>query len=313
MADFYKKSLYTFFLINNLKISLLLIRSLIGFIFIASTLLKLISIDSFEIYVYSLGLLNLELSLIFVRLLLAFELILGLMLLFGVYTKQTVWISIIVLFGFTVFISSLIINNEAEHCHCFGDKIQLNHYQSIIKNIILISLLFLVRNTKDFFKIFKAIQTLGIVIFSLTLISIISPPDNFLRKSYDKKTTFQEESLHQYLNESQTQSGKHIISFMSPKCHFCDLASRKLEIILSKIESDYSFKMVFWGEETTIKEFINNHNFGKFDYDILPPNYFLKITDGKMPLILLVEDGEVVQKYGYRNLNEREILRFFND
>ncbi len=279
--------------------------------FIISTMLKLISIDTFEIYVYSLGLFSLELSLIFVRVLLAFELILGLMLLLGVYTKQTVWISIIVLFGFTVFISSLIINKEAEHCHCFGDQIQLTHYQSIIKNLVLISLLFLVRNTKDIFKRFKVFQAIGIVIFSFTLISVMSPPDNLLRKTYDKKTTFQEESLDQYLNESKTQTGKHIISFMSPSCHFCDLASQKLEIILAKIENDYSFKMVFWGEEMAIKNFISEHSFDEYKYDILPPNYFLKITDGKMPLILLVEDGEVVQKYGYRNLNEREILAFF--
>ena len=305
--------MHFFLKINNLKISLLVIRSLIGIVFIASSLLKLISIDNFEIYVYSLGLLNLELSLIFVRFLLAFELILGLMLLLGVYTKHTVWISIIILLGFTVFMTTLIITNQTEHCHCFGDKIQLNNYQSIIKNIILIPFLFFVRNTKNIFKRFQVLQTIGIVLFSFMLIGFISPPDNFFRKSYDKKTTFQEKSLNQYLDESKLKSGKHIISFLSPQCHFCDLGSKKLQIILGKIKNDYNSKLVFWGEEAAIKNFINEHNFETSDYDILAPNYFLKITDGSMPLFLLIENGQVVQKYGYRNLNEGEIVGFFDN
>ncbi len=302
-------NVHTFF--NKLKTTLLITRFILGIIFSVSSLFKLISIDNFEIYVYSLGLLNLELCLIFVRFLLAFELILGLMLLLGVYTKHTVWISIIILLGFTVFITTLIFTKQTEHCHCFGDKIQLNHYQSIIKNIILIPFLFFVRNTKNIFKRFKVFQIIGIVLFSFMLIGFISPPDNLLRKSYDKNTTFQEKSLNQYLEESKLKSGKHIISFLSPQCHFCDLGSQKLQIILGKIESDYNLQLVFWGEEKVIQNFINEHNFETFDYDILSPNYFLKITDGKMPLILLIEDGQVVQKYGYRNLNEKEIVGFF--
>ena len=303
--------IHTLFIFRKLKISLLIARSLLGVVFIVSSVLKLISIDTFEIYVYSLGLLNLELSLVFVRILLAFELILGLMLLLGLYTKQTVWVSIIVLLGFTVFIISLIVNNQTEHCHCFGDKIQLNHYQSIIKNVVLIPFLFLVRNTTSLFKRYIPYQYLSIVLFSFIFIGSISPPDNFLRKPYDKQTTFQEESLNQYLNELGITTGKHIVVFLSPACHFCDLASKKLQIILGKVETDYNFKLVFWGEERAIANFVSEHNFETFDYSIISPNVFLRITDGKMPLILLIDDAGVVQKYGYRNLDEGEIVAFF--
>lgn len=296
---------------NQLKILPLIVRSFLGVIFIVSSILKLVSIDTFEIYVFSLGLFNLELSLVFVRVLLAFELFLGLMLLLGVYTKQTVLFSIIALLGFTVFIVSLIVNNQTEHCHCFGDKIQLNHYQSIIKNVALIPFLFLVRKTKSLFKSCQTLQALVIALASFIAIGFISPPDNFLRKTYDRQTTFHEESLNQYLNESGVNTGKHIVLFLSPECQFCDLASKKLEVILKKIETGYSCKLVFWGEEELITNFLDDHVFEVFDYNILSPVNFLRITEGKMPLILLIDNGEVIQKYGYRNLDEREIIDFF--
>ena len=296
---------------NQLKILPLIVRSFLGVVFIVSSILKLVSIDTFEIYVFSLGLFNLELSLVFVRVLLAFELILGLMLMMGVYTKQTVLVSIIALLGFTVFIVSLIVNNQTEHCHCFGDIIQFDHYQSIIKNLVLIPFLFFVRNTSSIFKKYTPYQCLGIVLFSFLFIGFISPPDNFLRKSYDKQTSFQEESLNQYLNESGITTGKYIVLFLSPGCQFCDLASTKLSIIFSKIETDYNCKLVFWGEEEAITNFRGEHNFEVFDYSILSPVTFLRITEGKMPLILLIDNGEVIQKYGYRNLDEREIVDFF--
>jgi uncharacterized membrane protein YphA (DoxX/SURF4 family) len=75
----------------------------VGLVFIASAVLKLFSIESFENYIYSFGLFGFGLCNVAARLLVAFEAFLGLCLCFGLFARKTWWVAVTVLSAFSVF------------------------------------------------------------------------------------------------------------------------------------------------------------------------------------------------------------------
>ncbi|MBO5854439.1 MAG: hypothetical protein J6Q61_06860, partial [Bacteroidales bacterium] len=91
----------------------------IGSMFIIAAILKLISIDSFEIYVYSFGLLNFLFTTIFSRLLIVGELLIGLMFIFKMKYKLVWRTTLIIQILFTLFLIYVMIFRNDDNCHCF--------------------------------------------------------------------------------------------------------------------------------------------------------------------------------------------------
>ena len=286
------------------------LRTIIGVVFIISAIMKLVSMDSFEIYIYSLNITSLNNSFIISRLVISFEFIIGLLLIFKVYLRSTIFISAISLIGFTIFISYLIINNNNEHCHCFGDSLQMSHRISILKNIILIVLLMIIFPRAILKYKFQKIVFSLIVLTGLITPFIVSTPDSFMIDNYAKQATYNEIALNNFTNNYEYKKGKHIICFFGASCRFCELTARKLEVISENSTHSEIISHVFWGTKNQVEEFYEKNNIPKLDYMTIPGSEFLKITDGKMPLIVLIQDGEIVSKYGYRDLLEVEIMEF---
>ena len=116
---------------------------LVGCVFIIAAVLKLISIDEFEIYIYSFDILSFLLTTFVSRIIIVGEFILGLFLILKINYKFIWKTSLIILILFTLFLIYAAIFREDSNCHCFGDLVELNPLESIIKNLILILLLLL--------------------------------------------------------------------------------------------------------------------------------------------------------------------------
>lgn len=291
------------------------LRILTGIIFIFSALSKLLSIDSFEIYIYSFNILNLPLSFLFARVVIGFELLLGVLFILNAYIKLVALSTLAMLLSFIVFLVYLIFTQNPENCHCFGDIIEISHTTSIIKNIIIIGFVLVVlKQHKPFSYKFKTAATILGIVVSMAVPFIVSPPDNFILSAYANKTSYNEQALQEYLAQKGTLQGKQVICFYGTGCRFCKLSSKKLTVIAEKIsEKESAFSIVFWGDEERIEKFFTTTNSTRFAYETMDANQFLQITDGQMPLILLLENGIVKKKYGYRDLNEEEILDFFEE
>jgi len=291
------------------------LRILTGIIFIFSALSKLLSIDSFEIYIYSFNILNLPLSFLFARVVIGFELLLGVLFILNAYIKLVALSTLAMLLSFIVFLVYLIFTQNPENCHCFGDILEISHTTSIIKNIIIIGFVLVVLKQQhpSTYKFKTAATILGIVV-SMAVPFIVSPPDNFNLSAYANKTSYNEQALQQYLAQKGTLQGKQVICFYGTGCRFCKLSSKKISVIAKKLnEKESAFSIVFWGDEARIEKFFTTTNSTRFAYETMDGNQFLQITDGQMPVILLLENGQVKKKYGYRDLNEEEILNFFEE
>jgi len=292
----------------------MIIRYFLGLVFIVSALLKMLSIDSFEVYIYSFGLLKYNVALVLTRLIIAVEILLGTLLILGIYIKKTVIISLILLSLFCVFISYLLFTNNEEHCHCFGDVVQLSHTVTLVKNLVFIALLLFIYTSIETSEKHKKWFFLVSFVLSFSLPFLFAFPHSAFNNRYTNNNDYNEVLLKEYINqEQQFAQGKHILCFFGTDCKFCKLASNKLSNIVADLNEHDIVKVVSWGTESAIANFYIEANSISFKHTFLAPEKLLKITEGAVPLIILLEDGVIKGKYNYGNLNETAISNFITE
>ncbi len=135
---------------KTLRISASVLKILVGMLFVFSAVSKFVSIDVFEIYVYSFGLFSLTTCFYLSRLLIAVELIIGTALISHRYHRFTVVATLLFLVCFIVFLVYAQLIGRTDSCHCFGELMPFNPIQSIVKNAVLVLvLLFVMKYTSE--------------------------------------------------------------------------------------------------------------------------------------------------------------------
>ena len=283
----------------------------VGLIFLISAGYKLYSIDSFEIYIYSFEVIKFNWASFFARGIISLELSLGLMLVLRPYNKLAITFSIITLTLFSFFIISLILRNNEEHCHCFGD-FEISHSVSIIKNLFLIGLL-LIQFPRNVIKLkYDKVIIASSLIAGLLIPVLTSPPDCLYIPSNGLNTVaFEEKTIKDYINNNDSLTkGKKVLCFFGTGCRFCRLASKKISVISKKSGNYNSIIYIFWGNNDSVKNFFETTNSVKFQYFFMNPKRFLTITKGSMPLIFLLENVDIKESYGYRDIKDEVIIDF---
>jgi len=145
---------------NFLKYSLPVIRVLVGLIFFVSGLFKIIDIPAFRDTVVSLGLFNGSISFLASIILPVLELLLGLLLLLGVYTR-VVAIHLNVLIILFSWVTFYVLNNRPDLlCGCFGKFFNLTFstYHFIILLVLFIFNLILIIEVRETWSLEKYLR-----------------------------------------------------------------------------------------------------------------------------------------------------------
>ena len=248
------------------------INILIGSVFIIAAILKLISIDEFEIYIYSFDIFGFLLTTFVSRIIIIGEFILGLFLILKVNYKLTWRLTFISLILFTLFLIYVAIFRQDTNCHCFGELVELSPLESIIKNLVMMALLILGQRTlvpepvegknigTSTSSVTETVQSSKLkaqsskfrVLLVLTcslVVFIISPPDSIykmiystekevstvdLYKSFDEvvKIDFTEEGLVFDSISSFKEKENQLIVVVSSGCKYCRLGLKKLSLIM---------------------------------------------------------------------------------
>lgn len=124
-----------------LNISRVVVRILLGALFIVSAILKLFTIDTFEIYVYSFHVLSFTLTAVAARCLIALEFVTGCFLVAKTQYRWVWWVATLMTAGFTLFLVYVVLFRNDANCHCFGELIPVEPLHSIFKNIAILALL----------------------------------------------------------------------------------------------------------------------------------------------------------------------------
>lgn len=284
-------------------------RVLPGILFLFSATAKLIGIDAFEIYLFSFGWFSLGTAYLLARLVIAAEYTLGLMLIANLCPKTAWWGAVAMLAGFSVFLGWLALSGNRDNCNCFGELVNLNPVQSLVKNAAMLALLLPTYGVRPFKSRLKKLWIVLMAVVPLAAVLIVSPPDNWRYSAYDRsepvnRQAFQE-ALEQGLLPDSLTEGDRVVCFYSLKCRFCKLSARKIVTLRERGEfSEAPLIAVFGrGEDTDTSEFLEETGIAFEEIHFIEPSDFLRITNGAFPLILLLHNGEITATYNYRNLH----------
>ena len=292
------------------------LKVLLGLVFVVSAVLKLFDMDKFEIYIYSYHFFSLNASFMVARLAIIIELVLGIGLISHCLHKLMWWGSIAMLAGYSLLLIYAMYLGRTDSCHCFGDFLQLDPKQSLIKNAVLMLLFLPIYRMESWKAPFRWLILCLTVMVSTIAVFVISPPDN-LTSNADPEQNLQLELFNEMLDDApldalNLREGKQVICFFSTSCEYCQMAAHKLSLM----QQFYDFPKenityLFMGNEEGIAKFYEKSGSAQYR-DVLYPDLarMLKAVNGNFPVVVLLEDGEVVHEYGFRNMNESEIQAF---
>ncbi len=297
------------------------IRIGIGSMFIIAAILKLISIDEFEIYIYSFNVFSYLITTIFSRLLIAGELILGLFFIFKIHYKIAWRIMMVVQILFTIFLLYVTLFRHDANCHCFGDLIELSPMESIVKNIVIIGLLFTVRSQHADVCKHRSWYSLLIVNCTLLIVFIVSPPDSIYKMIYSTEKEISTMDLYdvelQRINNDvesdetlmfDFDAGEYLIAVVSSGCKYCYLGVKKLAMIMKRKGLNTEDVHIFiWGSDEDILNFIEETETENYSYWKIEPRQAIEITYGRFPTFIWMKDKEIVKVGNFRDIDENSI------
>jgi len=284
-------------------------RALLGILFLFSATAKLIGIDAFEIYLFSFGWFSLGTAFLLARLVIVAEYVLGLLLLTNFYPRLAFWGSLAMLAGFSMFLTVLAVKGNHDNCNCFGELVNLNPVQSLLKNLGMLVLLLLSAGIRPFRFRHKGLWLALIILIPLATVFIVSPPDNWRYDSYARHELVNEpafrEAVDQGILPHSVVEGDHIVCLYSLKCQFCKMSAEKIMTLRARGEFPQSpiIAVIGRGEDTDTTPFLEETGFAPDEIHFIEPADFLRITNGSFPVILVMHGDTIAETFNYRNLH----------
>ena len=301
------------------EVLLFALKMLLGAMFCLAAVLKILSIDKFEIYIFSFGIFSLNLSFIIARLCIAWELILGIALIVNVYNKLFTRLTLLTLAGFTIFLIYAIIIGRSDNCHCFGDFVEFNPWQSLAKNVVLMALVVLVSKVKSYrFKPHWVFVLLAMLIPSVAVFCV-SPPDNFLFGEGGENGIVSQKLFDKYIVDNEdfaetgVLNGKKIVCYFSVSCKYCQLTAQKISTMSERLAiPDTNIFYIFRGKyrSTQADKFFAKTGTQAFAYTFIGSDTLNPMTHGVVPVITFMENGQIQKTFDYRNITESAVLEF---
>jgi uncharacterized membrane protein YphA (DoxX/SURF4 family) len=299
------------------QISALLLSVLLGLVFLYSGYSKLVPIiETFEFTFVDLGIANWYSAPIFARLLIGFELFLGLLLVLNYRLRKiTLPLTFIVLALFTIYLAmQVMLNGDQGNCGCFGERIKMTPVQAILKNSILavlaISLYLLSEGWKTRF---QALLISSCLMISMSLPFVINPIDySYTSNNLDEKINYPLELDLLYnsndtsqieIPEIELRKGKHVVAFLSLTCSHCRIAAKKFRLI-KKNNPELPVYFILNGNKRDYPDFMKDTKTENIPSSFCLGKTFVQLSSAHLPRIYYLDNSRVVKKVDYFELNQ---------
>ena len=278
-----------------------ILRIIVGLVFILSGLAKLFPIEPFEIIFIDLGVSNWLLAPFIARFIIAFEIFLGLCIVFDIWIKDKVYK---VTLGFLAFFMAYLIyllitkGNDVD-CGCFGSFMAMTPVESLIKNVILVLILLVTkRRFHKYGLIWKLIPILFLgMAFSSTFLLNRVGLQNAQGKDLNEPIDFSGlPPLYKTDDKVDFTKGKRLLAFLSVSCPHCESAAHKLSYLNTDNDVENLIIVIGSKKEENIQPFLDRT---KLDYPMIWFNTdeFFKYSGGKLPAFVYIEDGILKKKW----------------
>lgn len=292
---------------------------IVGGVFILAAILKLMSIDEFEIYIYSFNVFSFLATTFVSRLIIAGEFVLGTFLILNIYYDFTRKAILSILTLFALFLAYTAIFRNDDNCHCFGELIELNPIESIIKNVLIIILLLICKSSSRRSTVKnQRLKALVFGLLPLVAVFIVSPPDVVYNMIYSSEKEISSCDLYESFDNVKCMTYKEectdaksfvidddsqMIALVSAGCKYCRLGVKKLSLMMKSGEMDVDKVNVFiWGSPEGIENFRKETNTEDYQYWHIMPNEAINITYGRFPVFIWMENKDVVRVGDFRSL-----------
>lgn len=290
------------------------IRIGLGLFFIVSAILKLLSLDNFELYIYSFNLMNLTLCGLAARVIIACELLVGILLIIKVKYKIAWWATLLMLIGFSLLLVYVILFRNDSNCHCMGDLVKMKPSVSLIKNIVGIALLLCVRKEEDYQFRWKTAALVLAFVSALVPPFVLFPMDDIYdlfsksgNKDFDE-TAFNALMADSTMQEVHFDEGNYIVGVVSSGCQYCRTSSLKMSEIVKHNQLDSGRIIYFiWGDSASIRQYQTDTQSESFRFVTISPIQAIRIVNGHFPTYLFITDDNVIRTADLRHLTEKNI------
>ena len=222
------------------------------------------------------------------RFFIGLEFALGLLMLLPFYVKQLMQITFLMLGGFTVHLIYLWAIGDTENCGCFGEMISMTPEQSILKNLVMLAVAFVVYKTAQTRNISKIIPLgfTGVTILSMWLFLPMPNHEDF---PFENFTHFEPKG------RVDLSSGEKLIAIFNLDCEHCQEAATKLGELQREYKDLPELYVLFYQEgATTVKDF-ESITRSSFPYAFIDVNTFFDLIGDSPPRLYYLNNGVVTE------------------
>ena len=290
-----------------------ILRIVVGLTFVLSGVAKLFPIEPFEIVFVDLGVSNFMFAPFVARFIIAFEIFLGLSIVFDSWLKDIVYkLTLTSLGGFMVYLVYLLITegNDVD-CGCFGSFLKMTPGESLIKNVVLVLMLLFVKRQYHTNGIFQYLPVLFLTIaFSFTFLLNRVGLHNLQGIEVNEKVDYSSlPGLYSVNKKVDFSKGKKIIAFFSNSCSHCLNASRVFASIGKGQDVNNLYYVIGAKTDESLNKFLDQSD-SDFPVIWIEGDEFFKYSGGRLPAIVYLEDG-VIKKKWFGDLFDVEEVKMY--
>jgi hypothetical protein len=227
--------------------------------------------------------------------------------------------------GFTIFLVYIYKFRKDANCYCFGNIIEVNPLDSVLKNMIIIFFLLFIRNEDDYrFPCKRLIMGIFIAI-AIVVPFIVLPMDLVYNKV---AAVLNKDAVHSQINETafvelfQDSTLQHIefrenqmVVVYTAGCSFCKLGMKKIKSIFEKNSiSQEKLVILILGNEEYIQKFQKETESQNFVFHMINEREVAikaqKAIYGTFPTFIYVKNDLPIKAVDLRRLYENDVVDF---
>jgi hypothetical protein len=301
----------------------IIISAGLGLIFLYSGYSKLDPvIETFEFTFVDIGIANWYTAPVIARILIGLEFFLGILLLLNFELRRfTLPFTIALLVFFIVYLCALIFSEGNEgNCGCFGERLKMTPLQAIFKNLIMI-----IGSLAVYFMHKGWSTRYRLLLYSFTALSalivpfIANPIDySYTSNNLEEKVNYPleldllyvpEDTAKVEIPQTELRKGKHVIAFLSLTCPHCRIAAKKFRV-MKKNDPGLPLYFVLNGDKNNYAPFIGDTRADNIPSSFCLGKTFVRLASTHLPRIYYLDNGIVVKKVDYFELNQYAIERW---
>lgn len=300
-----------------------LVSMAIGLFFIVSAYYKIPTLEQFGWRITETTFLNWTMAEWVARLIIGLEFFIGILFLFHLRLKRVgIPLAMTMLLVFSSYLLYVMfIRKENVDCGCLGELWPMTPTQSLIKNFILIGLLFLLRNIRFSWTFDKVKPVLwASLLVCLVVPFILSPPESIYIHP-EARTISKPIPLSLLYTSTANQApavelrkGKHVLLFLSLSCTYCKKAAQRFRVMKAKYPA-LPIYAIMNGLPSELNGFITETRMDNIPYTLFNGASDFSAMNGStsLPTVKFVSDTTVVREANYITVTENDILTWMAD